>query len=344
MSKIKIGIIGMGRMGVTQFSIINTCPSIEIEAIADNSSIILTILNKYLSVKTFTDYNDLLEGTKLDAILVCTPPSLHYQIIKKAADKGLHIFVEKPFTTKLSQASELAHLYEDNALVNQVGYDNRFNEVFWKAKQFLENDIIGKIIRFKSEMFSCTIISTNDNSGWRASHENGGGAIFEIASHVIDLINFLIGKPDKIIGSSLNYIYSRNVEDAISSTFLYKEKITGTLYINWSDTSYRKPTIKMDIFGENGRLLADQHSLKIYLNKANKQYDFHQGWNNLYVTDIIYPVPFYVRGNQFTRQLYHFIECIQKKELSNRSSFSDGAKTMEVIEKIFNDYENNGRL
>ncbi len=60
------------------------------------------------------------------------------------------------------------------------------------------------MIRFKSEMFSCTISKSDEGSGWRASRESGGGAVFEMASHAIDLVNFLIGKPDKVTGSSLN--------------------------------------------------------------------------------------------------------------------------------------------
>jgi predicted dehydrogenase len=252
--------------------------------------------------------------------------------------------VQKPLTTKSEQAAELAQLYSDKRLINQVGYVNRFNDVFIKAKQLVMDGVIGNIIRFKSEMFSRTITKSDETSGWRASRESGGGAVFEMASHAIDLVNFLVGKLDKVIGSSLNYIHSKKVEDAASATFLYKNGITGTLDINWSDTSYRKPSNKIELFGDAGRLLADQHSLKIFLNEKNTQHNFHQGWNTLYITDIFNPVPFYVRGNEFTRQLYHFIDCIVDKNIHNQCSFADGLNVMEVIECIFNDYEQNGRL
>ena len=185
---------------------------------------------------------------------------------------------------------------------------------------------------------------SKESSGWRSSRESGGGAIFEMASHAIDLVNFLIGKPDKVSGSSLNQIYSKNVEDAMSSTFLYKNGASGTIYVNWSDMSYRKPTNKIEIFGDGGRILADQHSLKIFLNKPNKEFNFRQGWNTLYITNLFEPVPFYVRGNEFTRQLYHFVDCIQDKGKMNKCTFKDGANVLEVIENIFNDYEQNNKL
>lgn len=343
-NKIKLAIIGAGRMGITHYSIINSNPDIEMVAVADPSTLILTMMEKYLPVKTYKDYKDLLEKEKVDAILVCTPPNLHFPILKKAAEKNIHIFVEKPFTTKAAEAIELMHIFSGTRLVNQVGYVNRFNDIFRKVKEFLNEGIIGNVIRFKSEMFSCTITGSDESSGWRATRESGGGAVFEMASHAIDLVNFLVGKPDKITGSWLNSIYSKNVEDAVSSTFLYKNGITGTLYINWSDTSYRKPTNKMEIFGDGGRILADQHSLKIFLNKPNQQYQLQKGWNTLYITDVFKPVPFYVRGNEFTSQLYHFVDCISGRETTNQCSFADGVNTLEVIEAIFNDYEKNGRI
>lgn len=142
----------------------------------------------------------------------------------------------------------------------------------------------------------------------------------------------------------MNQIYSKHVEDIASATMLYKNGISGTLYINWSDTSYRKPTNKMEIFGLGGRILADQHSLKIFLNQPNEQFNMRQGWNTLYITDIFKPVPFYVRGNEFTRQLYHFVDCIQGKSAINQCTFADGVATLKVIENIFNDYEQNAKF
>ena len=342
MEKIDIGIIGMGRMGITHYSIINSHSDVDIIAVADTSTIMLSMMNKYLPIKTFKKYTDLIEKTKPDAILVSTPPNLHYPVIKMAAENNVHVFVEKPFTTKLSEAKQLAKQYNENNMVNIVGYVNRFNDVFSTVKEMLGKKVIGKIIRFKSEMFSCTITESDEGSGWRASRDSGGGAVFEMASHAIDLVNYLIGKPNKVAGSSLNYIYSKYVEDAISSTFLYKNGMSGTLYVNWSDTSYRKPTNKIEIFGTGGRILADQHSLKIFMNTPNKEYNLIEGWNTLYVTDVFKPVPFYVRGNEFTRQLYHFVDCIKGNEKNGKCTFADAADTLDVIEQIFKDYEENG--
>jgi predicted dehydrogenase len=334
----------MGRMGITHYAIIKSHPDIEIESVVDTSSLILSIFHKYISVKTFKDYNEMLASTNPDAVLICTPPNLNFSMLEKFADRKISVFVEKPFAVKFGESLELDKLYKNRGLVNQVGYVNRFNDVFVKVKELVENYVIGPVIRFKSEMYSSTIIKSEEGSGWRTSRESGGGAVFEMASHAVDLVNFIVGKPDRIVGSSFSYVYSKKVEDAASATFLYKNGMSGTLNINWSDTSYRKPINKIELFGKLGRILADQYFIKIFLNKQNERFDLRQGWNTLYITDIFKPVPFYVRGNEFTRQLYHFVECIQNKDIKNMCTFTDGANVLEVIDSIFNDYEQNGRM
>lgn len=340
--KLNLGIIGAGRMGITHYSIINNHPNVDIKGIADPSSLIKSIFSKYIKgVSIFKDYNDLLDSMPLDAILVCTPPNLNYSIIKSAYELGIHVFVEKPFSTNTIHAKELDQLYTTGNLINQVGYVNRFNDIFCKVKDLLEKKVIGDIIRFKSEMFSCTITKHDEGSGWRMSRENGGGAVYEMASHAIDLVNFMIGKPRKVMGSILTSFYSKNVEDIVSSTFLLDKNISGTLYVNWSDESYRKPTNKLEIFGSKGKIIADQHSLKIFLIEENKPLRLQDGWNTFYITDIFNSVPFYVRGNEFTRQLYHFIDTICDRSMSKICTFRDGIDTLEVIDKVFNDFKEN---
>lgn len=341
---IKLGIIGAGRMGITHYSIINANPDVEIVGVADPSGLVTSLMHKYLRIQVFEDYQDMFNKLQMDAVLVCTPPALHYKVLMAAAEKNIHVFVEKPYTTDVKQAFELSTVFKTKGLVNQVGYVNRFNDIFVELKRLVNLNLIGNLIRFRSEMFSRTIIKPDEGSGWRGSHESGGGAVYEMASHAIDLVNFIIGYPDKITGSVLTKIHSKNVEDAVSSTFIYKNGCSGTIYINWSDESYRKPTNKLELFGTKGKIIADQHTLKIYLNEANAEHGFAEGWNTRYITDVFKPVPFYVRGNEFTRQLFHFIDCIKQKELSNQCDFNAGYETQEIIHKIFDDYKTNGTI
>jgi predicted dehydrogenase len=341
-NKIKLGIIGMGRMGLTHYSIINSHPNVEIVAVADTSKVLLNILGKYVAgVQFFTDYKELIDMSKPDAIIVCTPPNLHYEVCNYACEHNIHVFCEKPFTTNVEQAKELAEKFESKKLINQVGYVNRFNDIFMTVKEHIENALIGDIVRFRSEMFTCTVTKKEETESWRSFRENGGGAVYEIAAHAIDLVDYLIGKPDRIAGTSMNQIYSKHVEDIVSSTFIYKNGTTGTLYVNWCDTSYRKPANKLELFGDKGKILADQHGLKIFLNADDPQTGYKKGWNTVYITDVFTPVAFYVRGNEFTRQLYYFADSILRKEKGTMCDFSAGYDAQDIMDKLFMDSELN---
>lgn len=342
MEKVKLSIIGMGRMGITHFSIINSHPKVEVVSVSDTSKVVLDILKKNIpSVEVFTDYKEMLDKTHPDGIIVCTPPNYHYEVCKYACEKGINVFCEKPFTVNPADAKKLQEMFSEKDLVSQVGYVNRFNDMFSTAQEYVRNGLIGEIIRFKSEMFSNTISKPETGESWRSKRENGGGAVYEMAVHALDLVNYIIGVPDHVIGTSMNQIYSKHVEDIVSSTLVYNNSCSGTLYVNWSDSSYRKPSNKLEIFGTNGKLLVDQHGMKFFLNDVVSGYNYRKGWNTVYITDIFKPVPFYVRGNEFTRQLYHFADSIlEGKSTSDiQCTFEDGYNTQRLVHDMFNDFE-----
>lgn len=336
---LKIGIIGAGRMGVTHQCIISSHPDVEVVAIADPSVVVTKMMSKYAGVRAHKDYRSMLEKETLDAVLVCTPPALNHDMLMEVADRGLHAFVEKPFTLTSRSARELTERFEARNLVTQVGYINRFNDVFVKVRALVDAGVIGRVIRFRSEMFSQTIIRDPGDDGWRTTHANGGGAVYEMASHAIDLIDYLIGKPDHITGTCMSKVFSRNVEDVVSSSFMYRSGVVGSIYVNWSDASFRKPTNKFEIFGDAGKIQADQHGMKVFLNAPSPGHGLSAGWNQLYITDLATPVPFYLRGFEFTAQIYHFVDHVQRKDPNTRCTFADGADALGVIDAMFNDFE-----
>jgi len=337
-AKIRVAIIGVGRMGITHYSILNAHPDVTVTAVAEPTPLINSFLDKYLEVRTYKDYTRLLEKETVDALVVCTPPALNSEVLRAAHAAGAHVFVEKPGTLVASQALELAALFESRGLVNQVGYVNRFNDVFGAARQLLVQRALGEVIRFRSEMYSRTIIREEEGGSWRSARDSGGGAVYEMASHCLDLVNFLFGPPDEVTGTALSQVFSRSVEDIVSSTLRYQSGLVGSLYVNWSDASYRKPTNRIEVFGKAGKLTADQYGLKVYLNEASPQHNLRAGWNSRYITDLFSSVPFFVRGIEFTAQLNHFVECIAAPgTVRNRCTLRDAADTLAVIEDLFRD-------
>lgn len=337
---LKGGFIGFGRMGITHFSILNGHPEIQILSICDQSKTMLKILDKYLGVETYTDYRQMIKKNNLDFVVISTPSSSHGEIINHAIDNNLHIFTEKPFVLEIQEGQQIIQKIANKKLVNQVGYVNRFNEVFMEVKKLIQANIIGEIKQYSTEMHSATVLK-DVSGGWRGKKRSGGGCMYEMASHCIDLAVYLFGEPARVMGSVLKNVYSSKVEDIVSTTFKHENDTMGNIFVNWSDESYRKPTNIIKIFGEHGKIIADKHAYKIYLKNATPQYGFQKGWNTRYITDFAQSVRFYVRGNEFTNQLDYFIENIREGKNDNISSFAEAFKTDCTIMDIFDDYEKN---
>jgi predicted dehydrogenase len=278
----------------------------------------------------------MINNESLDFVIISTPTGSHAEVIKEALDHKLNIFTEKPFTLNSAEGRDtLAHL-EGKYLVNQVGYVNRFNEVFMEIKRLLEGGVIGELKNFSSEMYGPTVLK-DTKGNWRGKRKMGGGCMYEFASHCIDLVVYLLGKPEKVAGSIMQSIYSSGVDDLVMSNFIYNNGCSGTIMVNWSDETYRKPTNIIKILGTKGKIIADKHAYKIFMKETNEHSGFHKGWNTRYITDIAKNVRFYVRGNEFTRQLDYFVNCIKEKQRENISDFHEAHKTDLVMEKIRHD-------
>ena len=261
-------------------------------------------------------------------------------------DAGAHLYLQKPISVDVLEGEAILAKARQSGRVVQIGTQRRSTPHLMEAKKnIVDAGLLGRVLRFRSEMFSPTITRDVGEAGWRTSHANGGGAVFEMASHAIDLIAYFFGPPSRVGGTSLSKVFSRQVEDIVSTSLFYdagpRAGLSGTMYVNWSDASFRKPTNKFEIFGEAGKMLVDQHGMKLHLKRASAEHGLKEGWNQLYITDVARRVPFYVRGNEYTAQLYDFIDAIRAQKEGHaapvRCTFADATANLRVIEQIFAD-------
>src|SRR5258705_10035922 len=129
MKQIRIGIVGMGRMGITHCAILRADPRVQVSSVADTSSLVRRTFGKHLGLDSFSSLHDLIAQDKPDAVVVSTPPHLHSRVASIALSHGIHTFVEKPFTASVEAARLLVDACSRRPVINQVGYVNRFNDV-----------------------------------------------------------------------------------------------------------------------------------------------------------------------------------------------------------------------
>ena len=95
-------LIGLGRMGITHYSVLNTHPHVRLAAVCDPQTALLNGLRKFKEIETFNDYRKLFAAVKPDFAIVCTPTASHVEIGAAAAEHGVHVFMEKPFSLSFS--------------------------------------------------------------------------------------------------------------------------------------------------------------------------------------------------------------------------------------------------
>ena len=332
---IRVALLGLGKMGLSHCAIINTHPDIKLVAVCDTTEYLLAVLGKYSHIKTYSSYRKLLAEEELDAVFIATPSRFHAEMAKAALDAGLHVFCEKPFCLDAEEGLKLAELAEKKNRVNQVGYHYRFVGTFHELKHLLDAGVLGTLHHIRAEAFGPVVLRPKGRT-WRTSKTEGGGCLHDYASHAIDLMNYLVGPPQAVGGTVMNRLFSGDVEDEVYSNLFYAGGLSGQVSANWSDESQRKMSTKISVWGTNGKIVADRQEMQIYF-RAGAPEGFNKGWNSRYTTDLTEPVWFYLRGEEYSAQVSHFVETIKAGRIDTRSTFRSAVDTDLVLSAMVKD-------
>ena len=254
-------------------------------------------------------------------------------MVKFSLENGLHVFCEKPFMIDTNQGKEIVQLASEKRLINQVGFHNHFIGTFRELRRLLAQNIIGDLVHFSGEAYG-PVVTKEKGGSWRSIAGEGGGCLYDYASHVINLIQELIDRPVKVHGTILKSIYSKDVEDAVYSLLELRTGLSGTLLVNWSDETYRKMFTSLTIQGTKGKIICDATELKIYLKEAFNKEGLEKGWTIKYITDLAIPVDYYLRGEEYSAQIDYFVNCIKNHTKVDYNTFEEALYTDSVIEMI----------
>jgi predicted dehydrogenase len=327
---IKVALVGAGKMGISHLAILGANPRVEVVGVCDSSKIILDALHRYGHFPCFTDFNKMLQQAQPDAVVVAVPTKYHATMVHDVLKSGMHVFVEKPFCLHVKEEIELVAMAKQLKLVNQVGYHNKFLGTFKEVKKILDANGIGEVYHFHGQSYGPVVLQSKQGS-WRSKTTEGGGCLMDYASHVIDLINYLIAPITTVDSSRLQKIFSVDVEDAVYAMVALENGVSGMLSVNWSDETYRKMSTSVTIIGKNGKIIVDANECKIFFKGKDVPEGYSKGWNTRYVTDLTPSVQFYLRGEEYTSQLDYFLDCIETNTVTKVNSFSSAAQTDNAI-------------
>ena len=325
---VKIGVAGLGKMGLSHFAIVNSHPETQV-SVCDSSKLVLDVIGRHAGVPVFRDYEPML-ASGLDAVIVATPSRLHGPMVRSALEKGINVFCEKPFCLDWRESEELAALASAKGLVNQVGYHYRYAGAFREMKRLVDAGAIGRITHVLAEAYGPVVLKRQGTT-WRTERTEGGGCLYDYAAHPINLVNWLFGRPARAAGTVMTSIFSAQIDDEVYSSFTYEDGPSVQLSVNWSDDSFRKMSTRITLTGTGGRISADRQDLQAYLRGPVSLPGYSEGWNVKYTTELTEGVRFNLRGEEYSAQLDDFIGAVREGKQRSPNGFAAAAETDRTI-------------
>ena len=319
--KLKWGVAGLGRFAEHTF-----IPTLSLLRRSAIYSVFSNDINRAKSISEkfginnrFNNYDEFL-NSDVNTVFISSANSYHYEQVIKAAKAGKNILCEKPLALNSIQAKEMIQVCKENNVLFAVDYLYRFHPQIIKAKELVDNKLLGKIVSINLKFN----IDLPPGDNFRHNKElSGGGALRDLGTHLIDLLRFLGGEFEIIGGSVDNIIYQSGVDDFASA--LVKFKNSGYGYFNCSYNS-KKAFNRIEILGHKGAISIDsfigaKHApskLTIMLEGEVKR-------------------SFRKRGNK----LYYLLKSIQKSFLKNEEPLVtgyDGYINLKIMEELENRY------
>ncbi len=243
------------------------------------------------------DVQNLVKATDIDVVDITLPNQLHLPVIKEALEAGKAVYCEKPLAGTLAEAKEIADLVAKNSTPFGMVFQYRFLPAIIRAKQLLDEGLIGTIYTYRAEYLHSGYQNPNRPLSWRMEKDKGGsGALGDLGSHIIDLVRYLVGDFDSVQGLLHTFIDSRplvedrskfgtvTVDDVAWIHARMKNGAIGSIECSRFATG-TLDDLKIVIHGQLGALkfdLMDPGFLQFYdETKSSKTYGGDRGWQKL---------------------------------------------------------------
>lgn len=140
------------------------------------------------------DYRQLLARPDIDVIDCCTPNNAHEEVIVAAAKVGKHIYCEKPLAMDVAEGQRIVEAVQMAGVKSQMTFNFRFYPAIIRARQLINEGFVGRVFSFRGRYYRSSYISAEKPLTWRLRKEyTGGGALFDLGSHILDVVYYLLG-------------------------------------------------------------------------------------------------------------------------------------------------------
>ena len=319
--KINVGVVGCGYWGPNLIRNFRSLPDCNLKTICDKSEDRLQHFSTlYPEVEGSPNFDYLLNGVDLEAIVIATPVHLHHKLAKASLLAGKHTFIEKPMASSSEECEELIDIAREKGLTLMIGHTFLYSPPVRKIKEIVDNGDIGDLQYISSSRLNLGLFQKDINVVW------------DLAPHDISIILYIMGKSPISLNCQGAAHITPGIEDVTNMSLKFENGGFATIRNSWLDPrKVREMTIvgtkRMIVYDDIEPLqkirVYDMHVARPphYDTFAEFQYSYHYG--DMYVPHLKQEEPLKV-------ECQHFLDCIR----TGKEPMSGGANGLEMVEVL----------
>ncbi len=251
MSSLRVGLIGAGLQGHRRAKVLRFGLGERLVAVSDTNAHIGQRLSSLYQAALEPDWRNLINHAGIDAVIICTPSHLHFDMVKDLLNAGKHVLCEKPLALEIHQAETLVEIARERGLKLKCGFNHRHFPGIAQAKKWCDEGKLGSLLLGRCR--HGIIGRPGYDKDWRAQPQmSGGGELMDQGFHAIDLFRWFFGEFEEVIGATSTYFWPiAPLEDNVFAFFKTSRGQVASLHNSWTQW---KNLFSFEIIGTEGGL------------------------------------------------------------------------------------------
>lgn len=303
---VRIGFFGCGGIAGAHFNALSQIPEAQPVAFCDIDPARAEAAAQRFGGRAYTDWQTMLEHEQLDALYVCVPPHAHVGAEEAAAERGIHLFVEKPVARTLEKAKAIEAAIAQAGVISSVGYHFRYMATTQKARELLEGKTVGMVTGWW--------MGGMPGVAWWRVMEQSGGQFVEQTTHIVDLARYLVDDIVEVYALMTNRKLHREVEN-------YSVYDVGAVAVKFAS----------GVIGAIHNTCLLNMGWRVGLEVVTPELIVETDWGKVKTTEPGKETVYQLSSNPYLEENKAFLHAIVTGDRSGiRSTYADAVKTLAV--------------
>jgi predicted dehydrogenase len=238
-----VAVVGCGYWGVNYLRVLSELPDVaSVTACDEDPTRLKAVGERFRDVALVSDFDEILASPEIEAVVICTPATAHYEVARRCLEAGKHLLIEKPITTRSAEALELLRLADERDLTLAVGHTFLYNPGIQKVKGYVTSGALGSIYYMYSRRTNLGPIRQDVNALW------------DLAPHDVSIFNYLLESPPAWVSAVGRTVLRETNEDFGFVSIGYESGVVAHIHVSWADPNKVREVV---VVGSEQRIVFD---------------------------------------------------------------------------------------